>query len=299
MEAPNFAPSDTLNVVTRLPGSSSTLFPHHTLPENSPTFGTGDGCALPIHWRNEHPGMWPWLRPAYCLMFKFLCLIAVGGPDLKQKWRAVNLEDGREFQEEKNRITTMVLTTNIVASLLLASTAALISTEPPRADIIDYNSRGPYLCLLCSFGIILGSIIVGCAVLFVLSTANAQWTRDTIMKTRVRIWIMLLLLAYPFLSIGVGTTVNFIGLLAAAWLSEDRTVNLGGAALLAVPVSLMVFFALITRGRAESTSGSDTDAEANAPTTLAPPPLQTDPNRQAPVVIANTLPPTVTRSFTV
>ena len=31
------------------------------------------------------------------------------------------------------------------------------------------------------------------------------------MGTRLRIWIMLTLLAYPFLSVGVGTAVNFMG----------------------------------------------------------------------------------------
>ncbi|KZV69947.1 hypothetical protein PENSPDRAFT_580113, partial [Peniophora sp. CONT] len=95
--------------------------------------------------------------------------------------------------------------------LILTSTATLVTTSPPRADIIDYTTRAPYGCLFISFGIIIGGIVVGCAVLFVLSSVSAKWTRDTYAATRLRIWAMLMLLAYPFSSIAVGTICNVMG----------------------------------------------------------------------------------------
>jgi hypothetical protein len=52
---------------------------------------------------------------------------------------------------------------------------ALITTPPPTPDILDYGQRGAYICLLASFVILLGGIIVGSTDIYVMGTSSPQW----------------------------------------------------------------------------------------------------------------------------
>jgi hypothetical protein len=66
------------------------------------------------------------------------------------------------------------------ASLLLSSIVALMTTDPPPSSgpILNYTARGPYICILASFGILLGGIIVGGTAVVVLWSNTLKWTRD-------------------------------------------------------------------------------------------------------------------------
>ena len=46
------------------------------------------------------------------------------------------------------------------AALFLASCATLVTTVPPRPDIVDYTMRGPHILLWVSFNVLCTSIIV-------------------------------------------------------------------------------------------------------------------------------------------
>lgn len=59
--------------------------------------------------------------------------------------------------------------------MLLSATAAFITTTPPLVDILNYNKRGTYLCLLISFALSLGTLIVGSAIMFVVSKCDRKW----------------------------------------------------------------------------------------------------------------------------
>lgn len=60
----------------------------------------------------------------------------------------------------------------------MGSTAAFITTTPPLAASLNYNERGPYICLLLSFGLTLGSLIVGSAMMYTLPMCAAKWWRE-------------------------------------------------------------------------------------------------------------------------
>ena len=52
------------------------------------------------------------------------------------------------------------LTASWQAALFLASCATLVTTVPPRPDIVDYTMRGPHILLWASFNVLCTSIIV-------------------------------------------------------------------------------------------------------------------------------------------
>lgn len=62
------------------------------------------------------------------------------------------------------------------ASLLLATSAVFLTTPPPRESIINYTLRGPYTCVLVSFGLLLGGIIVASVCILVLTVARPYWS---------------------------------------------------------------------------------------------------------------------------
>ena len=44
--------------------------------------------------------------------------------------------------------------------------------------MLNYNAREPYMCLLLAFGLTLGGLIVGSALLFGLAKCSSSYFRD-------------------------------------------------------------------------------------------------------------------------
>ncbi|KZV73296.1 hypothetical protein PENSPDRAFT_682978 [Peniophora sp. CONT] len=227
----------------------------HYMPNSSPGFEHSredstssllvDKRAMPKHWRNEDADVPALLRPLMQHLFACLCLVATGRPNLKLAWQRMNSGNEDDFQAERIRISTMLTNVNIVGGLLLATTATLLTTGPPRADIIDYNLAGPYHCFIAAFYFTVTGVMAGCTGLLMVSAITPEWVRETNMGTRLRIWIMLFLLACPFLSVGLGTIINFLGFLSAAWVSKDYLANVGCVFALAIPLSIIALFTFI------------------------------------------------------
>lgn len=122
--------------------------------------------------------------------------------------------------------------------LLLGAIATFVTSNPPQTAMFDYNQRGPYICLLACFGLTLGNLIVGSALSYGLSLATPTWYREvstlkralfalltmltdvvlspshgnkTFLGSPSRICCTLVLLSYPFLSIGMATSVGALG----------------------------------------------------------------------------------------
>ena len=85
----------------------------------------------------------------------------------------------RDFTDELSAPSTHGCTLTHVAreqaGLLLASNAALVTTDPPEAGILNYTIRGPYVCLWTSFGILLGGIIIAATDVYALATCYPEW----------------------------------------------------------------------------------------------------------------------------
>lgn len=72
--------------------------------------------AMPKHWRNDDTQVPAFLRPLINHIFAFLCLVATGRPNLELAWRSMKSSDERDFQAERDRISTMLTNINIVVS---------------------------------------------------------------------------------------------------------------------------------------------------------------------------------------
>ncbi|KAI0093738.1 hypothetical protein BDY19DRAFT_270242 [Irpex rosettiformis] len=207
-----------------------------------PTFKQNDQ-PMPTHWNSEFPKAWFWPRPILKLLFTTLVLVSFGHSSLQQKWEIIQ-SNKEKFTECMDRVSARISTITVVAGLLLSCVVALITTPPPETTILDYNQRGPYLCLWVAFGILLGGIIVGSTDIHVLFTCSPRWMQQTLMATRMRLLFALIFFAYPFFAIGCATLVCVFGLLVACWLSDDRIVQVACVFLLLAPASLVLPFVL-------------------------------------------------------
>ncbi|OBZ71094.1 hypothetical protein A0H81_08774 [Grifola frondosa] len=202
--------------------------------------------AMPSHWNFEFKGAPQLLRFILQSAFQLLCVISLGHADLQRAWIACTTDD-KTWTEQKDRLWDRISTITIIGGLLLGATAAFATTVPPMADILNYTERGPYMCIFCSFGLTFGSLIVGSAILFVMPKCTADWFRTTLMGSRSNICCTLVLIAYPFICMGVSTIIGAFGLLVAAWISQDRLVKFGVAWILILPASLILVFAWTQR----------------------------------------------------
>ncbi|KAH6909481.1 hypothetical protein BKA70DRAFT_1221726 [Coprinopsis sp. MPI-PUGE-AT-0042] len=242
--------------IAQRPQTLSTSAAGYGLPPSPPLSDTtsdpyAHGSPLPPHWNNKFPNVKSeWLRRLLESTFTVLCMVSFGHTTLDHKWKMTNSSE-EAFVKDKELISQRITTVTVVASLLLTSAAALVTTDPPKGSIMNYTARGPYLCLWAAFGILIGGIIVASADVYVLATCYPKWVYEVLMATRGRIWCVLILLAYPFFAVGVGVIVCVMGLLVAAWISQDRIVQTGCVFLLLVPASLIFFFMVIVRGKVD------------------------------------------------
>ncbi|KIP07286.1 hypothetical protein PHLGIDRAFT_425579 [Phlebiopsis gigantea 11061_1 CR5-6] len=169
-------------------------------------------------------------------LLKTLCLISFGHPSLHPVYD-ICLAPRTVWQESTDRLYDRLNTIVVVAGLLLSATGAFVTTIPPLPNILNYTERGPYLCLFVSWGLSLGTLIVGSAIMFVVSKCEPSWFQRTHMNSRSRIVCTMWLIGFPFISMGASTAMAAIGLLVAAWTSRDLLVVKGAVWLLLFPVS--------------------------------------------------------------
>ncbi|KAJ6548195.1 hypothetical protein DFH09DRAFT_1039670 [Mycena vulgaris] len=152
-------------------------------------------CRPPHHWRAPNPSPpFGWLRR---IVFDLLCIISFGHAGLEPIWAAIKLEE--EGDEGIDQICDRLNNILLVGSLLLATSAAFITTTPPRESIVNYTLRGPYICMLGSFGLLIGGIIVASGCVLV---AKPYWSEQVLYADRFHVYCTLLTLSYPFVSIG-------------------------------------------------------------------------------------------------
>ncbi|VDC01668.1 unnamed protein product [Peniophora sp. CBMAI 1063] len=206
--------------------------------------------TMPKYWHNDYPSVWAPLRPTLRITFRTLCLFALGQTTLEHRWRVLTARSGDEYKDDVARITSMLTALNVISGFLLTGTAALITTEPPRTDILDYTRRVPAICFILSFSIALCGIIYACAALAILSAATRKWQLEVTMATRGRIWMTLLLLSLPFIAISISLGMAGLGLLVAAWSSKDTAMHVVTGIIMGVGTVLtVVFFAAIAGTR--------------------------------------------------
>ncbi|KAG8985094.1 hypothetical protein FRB93_006103 [Tulasnella sp. JGI-2019a] len=199
----------------------------------------------PEHWRapleSEPFGK---LRRA---IFNLLCITSHGHAGLDPLWANIRLEEeGDEsvwvdgIRQTCDRLNNMV----VVGSLLLATAAVFITTSPPEPSIINYTLRGPYICILGSFAMLIGGIIVTATCALVASKARPYWSEQVLYSNRFHVYCTLIMLSYPFFSIGLATLLLAFGVLSAVWCAEDLGVQIAAVAPLILPISMSVLFGI-------------------------------------------------------
>ncbi|KZV71706.1 hypothetical protein PENSPDRAFT_751516 [Peniophora sp. CONT] len=178
-------------------------------------------------------------------LFNLLCITSFGHAGLDPIWAAIRLEDAGDgsvwedgIRQTCDRLNNMLL----VAGLLLATAAVFLTTPPPRQDIVNYTLRGPYICMLGSFGLLIGGIIVGSVSLLVTSKARPYWSEQVLYANRFHVHCTLIMLSYPFFSIGTAALLLAFGLLSAAWSADDHGVQGASSLMLVLPISMSILF---------------------------------------------------------
>ncbi|KIK69333.1 hypothetical protein GYMLUDRAFT_644792 [Collybiopsis luxurians FD-317 M1] len=196
--------------------------------------------GMPQHWK-------PPSSKIGRIIFNALSLMALGHPGMEPTWTAIKLEEEGDESVWAERIQQLVgrlSSMNVVAGLLLTTCATFLTTLPPKPDMINYTLRGPYMCVGGSFALLIGAIIVGSTAYLVAGTVKSHWAKEVLYCDHLHIYCTLLLLSYPFISIGVATMLLAFGvwifnpsknteedrglmsgLLSAVWSSPDQGIQ--------------------------------------------------------------------------
>ncbi|KAJ6506072.1 hypothetical protein DFH09DRAFT_1200406 [Mycena vulgaris] len=200
---------------------------------------------LDHHWRapsrSERFGTLRWT------VFHILCLTAYGHLGLEPVWASIKLEeegDESVWAEGRRKMCERLNVMLVVASLLLATSAVFITTAPPEASMLNYTLRGPYICLLSSFALLIGGITAASVAYLVASRARAGWAQNVLYATRFHVYSMLIMLSYPLFSIGLASLLLAFGILSAVWSANDRGIQAGAAVLLFLPFAIAVLCAV-------------------------------------------------------
>ncbi|KAJ7189478.1 hypothetical protein GGX14DRAFT_331506, partial [Mycena pura] len=159
---------------------------------------------LPSHWKRPSLGASALQRT----IFSVFCMASFGHVELAPLWASIKLEeegDDSVWVEETRKHCDRLNNLLIVGSLLLATSAAFITTVPPRPAMANYTLRGPYICMLSATGMLVGGIIVTAVSFLVLTNARANWAERVLYGSRFHVWSTLILGSYPIVSIGVAT----------------------------------------------------------------------------------------------
>ncbi|KAJ8092869.1 hypothetical protein PM082_023502 [Marasmius tenuissimus] len=198
---------------------------------------------IPDHWKASEPdALFGLPRRA---LFNVLCLASFGHAGLEPIWASIKLEEEGDGTLRDLGIRTTCERLNnliVVGSLLLASSSVFITTPPPKANFMDYTLRGPYGCLLASFGLLIGGVIIASGCVLVVSKAQPQWSQRVLFRDRLHVYLTLLPLAYPPFSIGVATMLLAFGVLSAIWCGEDPGYQGIGGFLLIMPIFVSLIF---------------------------------------------------------
>ncbi|KAF7325252.1 hypothetical protein MVEN_02640100 [Mycena venus] len=143
-------------------------------------------------------------------IFNVLCIASYGHVGLDPVWASIRLEEEgddsvwvegtRQICDRLNNLLVVLMLVNPKGSLLLATSAAFITTVPPRPTTVDYTLRGPYICLLSAFGLLIGGIIVTAVSFLVLSKARPNWSERVLYSSRFHVYSTLIMLSYPIFS---------------------------------------------------------------------------------------------------
>ncbi|KAJ7251623.1 hypothetical protein C8J57DRAFT_1238447 [Mycena rebaudengoi] len=168
--------------------------------------------TMPAHWRSEFPASRPWMSLLLRFAWSWMCAVATGGTTLDGAWSSIQTSE-EAFQAYVGKLNTRISTISILAGLFLASITTLLTTTPPLPDLFDFHQRACYLLLILSFSIMLSALLAGFLVQYMMSTGCTRiWAVHDLCTTRPRMWVMLIIVGYPFMAFFWATAALMISL---------------------------------------------------------------------------------------
>ncbi|KAG2149352.1 hypothetical protein DEU56DRAFT_781769 [Suillus clintonianus] len=167
------------------------------------------GCRAPTH---------PIMKSA----FKFLCVVAVSKTSLDH-WKDTGNE---EWKEHVKVMINRFQNSNVTAGLILATTALLLSSGSPVANLMAYNTPASYIFVIAAFSAALLSVISGAAVVVVYETSVTHKDMGSLIHMlRHQVICLLLWLAFPSICLALATCFLFMSIFIACFCSGNVSVQ--------------------------------------------------------------------------
>lgn len=190
---------------------------------------------VPLHWiferdgHSKYHGHFCW-RPFTHFLHHLFCVIGLGHASLNAVWERCYEDCPDEVWEHfRDELRERMEHINVVAGLLISAMAAFCTTDPPAdARLLPYTNTASYCAIFLSVNLALGGLVVGSTTAFVIHKASAKWFHEAMMGSQPRICATMVLLSYPFLSVGASTCVAATGLLIATSRSGVTWINIYG-----------------------------------------------------------------------
>ncbi|KAF8836153.1 hypothetical protein BDN67DRAFT_1014919 [Paxillus ammoniavirescens] len=140
-------------------------------------------------------------------------LLAIGVPTVQRMREITAPENAAQWQNFKSAQLSRLGNLNVVGSLILATTAAFLTTQP-TTPIVNWTRQVPYLMFIAAVCLAGNGVGCGTFLLLILMDAQAESLRQ-LLDHPVEFMLVLTLLACPTLLIlGAGSMVS-IGLMIA------------------------------------------------------------------------------------
>ncbi|KAG2127938.1 uncharacterized protein EDB93DRAFT_1185676 [Suillus bovinus] len=138
-------------------------------------------------------------------------------PSLKQHWMSKISDD--EWEKHRKISVDRLNNTNIVAGLVLTTSAIFVSTQPPLTSFLPYTIRGCYVLALGSFAHALGGLLSGLAVVNIYGSCDRIWAKRVLTSTRFRLCCTLLFMGWPTVSLTLSIMFLMLSLMIACYAS--------------------------------------------------------------------------------
>ncbi|KAG6855911.1 hypothetical protein H0H87_009477 [Tephrocybe sp. NHM501043] len=179
------------------------------------------------------------------ILASIVCLLAMGTTSLDRVIEITGADREEDFQKFKEALFARVSNVNVVSGLILATTAAFLTTDPPTQGV-NWNKNVPYNFILAAFCIAFLGAGSGTFLLFVLSDVQSVAFRN-LMQKPWHFWCALYLIGSPSLYVGTSGGTAIIGLCFAAWEGTNLVAKLGAAATLGMTaLTVGTFFFVVS-----------------------------------------------------
>ncbi|KAI6026884.1 hypothetical protein BKA83DRAFT_4248889 [Pisolithus microcarpus] len=146
------------------------------------------------------------------------CLVLLGAPSLERLQDIVE-KDKAAWSEIKQVLTDRTNNINVVAALVVASSASYVTTVASTPHISQWNIAFPYFCVLSGFGCAMLAIVSGFAQVIFLSMMGVR-DIEMAQKSRLKRICLFILLILPLLFLLVAASALGVAFTAALWFGD-------------------------------------------------------------------------------